>query len=140
MRLSSQKRAQIQLELSNTGMIDIVFLLLVFFLVTASFLPPEKEIRPAIQTEKSTQSKSNTDLERAMIEIVPEGGVHLYKLGSTKTNDLGELMENLRSFPNKADGAFVRAHDEAPFDMTAKAISAAKSTGFGIVTFITEAN
>ena len=126
------------MELSTTGMIDIVFLLLVFFLVTSSFIPPEKEIRPAILTEKKSDSRSTSDLERAIIEIVPEGSLHLYKLGSTKTRDIQELMDSLDSFPNKLDGAFVRADDDAPFDMTAQAISAAKKSGFVVVTLITE--
>ncbi|MEE2639530.1 MAG: biopolymer transporter ExbD [Planctomycetota bacterium] len=139
MRLSSRKRTEEKMELSTTGMIDIVFLLLVFFLVTSSFIPPEKELRPAIKTESKSKSASSSDLEKAMIEIVPEGGVHLYKLGSTRTNSVEKLMESLKSFPNKLDGAFVRADDEAPFDMTAKAISAAKKSGFVVVTFIAEA-
>ena len=126
------------MELSTTGMIDIVFLLLVFFLVTSSFLPPEKELRPAIRTEEKTESKSSSDLERAMVEIVPEGAVFLYKLGSTRTRDVDELVESLQAFPNKSDGAFVRADDDAPFDMTAQAISAAKKSGFIVVTIITE--
>ena len=69
MRLSSRKRSEERMELSTTGMIDIVFLLLVFFLATASFLPPEKEIRPAISTEEKSSSASN-DLEKA-IKITP---------------------------------------------------------------------
>lgn len=139
MRLSSRKRGDTKLELSNTGMIDIVFLLLIFFLVTSSFVPPEKELRPAIRTEEKTKSQSTSDLERAMIEIVPEGSSFLYKLGSTKTTDVDKLIDGLHAFPNKMDGAFVRADNDAPFDMTAKAISAAKQSGFIIVTFITEA-
>lgn len=139
MRLSSRKRGDTKLELSNTGMIDIVFLLLIFFLVTSSFVPPEKELRPAIRTEEKTKSQSTSDLERAMIEIVPEGSSFLYKLGSTKTTDVDKLIDSLHAFPNKMDGAFVRADNDAPFDMTAKAISAAKQSGFIIVTFITEA-
>lgn len=140
MRLSSQKRSEKKMELSTTGMIDIVFLLLVFFLVTSSFIPPEKELRPAIQTENKNSSSSSSDLERALIEIVPEGSTHLYKLGSTKTTDISQLIESLQAFPNKLDGAFVRADDDAPFDMTAQAISAAKKSGFIIVTFLAESD
>lgn len=127
------------MELSTTGMIDIVFLLLVFFLVTASFVPPEKELRPAIRTEEKTQSKSTSNDEKAIIRIIPEGGNFLYKLGKTKTNDVDQLIESLKqNFPNKLDGAFVFADDDAPFDMTAQAISAAKKSGFVIVTFISD--
>lgn len=138
MRLSCHKRSETKMELSTTGMIDIVFLLLVFFLVTSSFIPPEKEIRPAIRTEKKTDARASSDLERAIIEIVPEGSLFLYKLGSLRTRDREELIEGLQAFPNKLDGAFVRADDDAPFDMTAQAISAAKKSGFIVVTLITE--
>lgn len=139
MRLSSRKRSEERMELSTTGMIDIVFLLLVFFLATASFLPPEKEIRPAISTEEKSSSASN-DLEKAIVEIVAEGAGFVYKLGSETTNDRNFLIDQLNSFPNKVDGAFVRTDDEAPFDMTAQAISACKKAGFIVVTFLSDAD
>lgn len=140
MRLSSRKRSENKMELSNTGMIDIVFLLLVFFLVTSSFIPPEKEIRPAIATEKKNSSRANSDFEKAIVEIVAEGSTFLYKLGGIKTSDKQELLESLRVFPNKVDGAFVKSDDDAPFDMTAQAISACKEAGFVVVTFVVEAD
>jgi len=140
MRLSSRKRSENKMELSNTGMIDIVFLLLVFFLVTSSFIPPEKEIRPAIATEKKNSSRASSDFEKAIVEIVAEGGNFLYKLGGIKTSDKQELLESLRAFPNKIDGAFVKSDDDAPFDMTAQAISICKEAGFVVVTFVVEAD
>lgn len=139
MKLSSRKRAEEKIELSTTGMIDIVFLLLVFFLVTSSFVPPEKELRPAIKTEQKSDAASSSDLERAVVEIVPEGATFLYKIGSTRTRDINDVIETLQAFPNKLDGAFVKADDDAPFDMTAQAVAAAKKSGFIIVTLITEA-
>ncbi len=140
MRLSSRKRSENKMELSNTGMIDIVFLLLVFFLVTSSFIPPEKEIRPAIATEKKNSSRASSDFEKAIVEIVAEGGNFLYKLGGIKTSDKQELLESLRAFPNKIEGAFVKSDDDAPFDMTAQAISTCKEAGFVVVTFVVEAD
>ena len=69
MKLSSRKHLGSKLELATAGMIDVVFLLLIFFLVTASFLPPEKELRPAIETEKKNASGAS-DLEKAIVEII----------------------------------------------------------------------
>lgn len=140
MRLSSRKRSENKMELSNTGMIDIVFLLLVFFLVTSSFIPPEKEIRPAIATEKKNSAAASSDFEKAVVEIVAEGTTFFYKLGGTKTTDKTELLKSLNAFPNKNDGAFVKSDDDAPFDMSAHAISACKEAGFVVVTFVAEAD
>ena len=137
MRLSSShKSRKTELDLSATSMIDIVFLLLIFFLVTSSFVKAEREYRPAIQVnEKSAASKQN-DMEKAIVEIVQVGGEYQFQIGTVQTADDKQLKKVLETFGNKAQGAFVRAPDSAPFDMSARAVAACKDAGFDAVTYV----
>ena len=47
-----------------------------------------------------------------------------------------ELVQVLRQFENKFDGAFVRVSDDAPFDMVAAAIQACKTARFATVSYV----
>jgi biopolymer transport protein ExbD len=136
MRLHSKRNRETVLELSNTSMIDIVFLLLIFFLATSSFVKAEREYRPSIQVnEKSAASKPN-DLEQAIVDIVKEGDAFVFQVGQVKIKSDAELIGLLKTLGNKEQGAFVRAPDDAPFDLSARANAACRTAGFVAVTYV----
>ena len=56
-----------KIELSMTSMIDVVFLLLIFFLVTTTFVRPEKQLLSSINVQEKSASDSSNDLEPAII-------------------------------------------------------------------------
>ena len=137
MRLSNRQHdEQVKLELSMTSMIDVVFLLLIFFLVTTTFVRPEHQMQSAIKVDNQSAASNNVDLELAIIEIIPSGTSFVYKLGAVSSSDISEISTVLKTFTNKDDGAFVRVHDDAPFDMAAIAINACKTDGFYVVSYI----
>ncbi len=70
MKLTSRKVRSRSLELNMTSMIDVVFLLLIFFMVTASFVTTERNLDSAIKVNKQSAA-ANTFLEPAIVEIVP---------------------------------------------------------------------
>jgi len=137
MRLSSRKlQHERQIELSMTSMIDVVFLLLIFFMTTASFVRTERDLDSAIKVNSRSASQAASDLEPAIVQVVPGGGGFVYKLGTREITSEQELEQVLRQFENKADGAFVRVADQAPFAMAAAAIQACKDAGFLVVSYI----
>ncbi|MBW3599246.1 MAG: biopolymer transporter ExbD [Planctomycetes bacterium] len=139
MKLSARKLVHSTvMELPMTSMIDVVFLLLVFFMVTAAFIETERNLDSAIEVKKSSAAESQSDLEPAVVEIVPSGGRYVYKLGAREMTSEDELLEVLEQFPAaaRADGAFVRVSDGAPFRMAAAAIQTAKTAGFLVVTYV----
>lgn len=137
MKLSSRKRDQgVKIELSMTSMIDVVFLLLIFFMVTSAFVRTERNLDSAIKVkDRSAQSKAS-DLEPAVVEVVSQGGAYVYKVGGRTTRSLEELISILKQFDNKQDGAFVQVSDGAPFGMAASAIQACKSANFITVSYV----
>jgi biopolymer transport protein ExbD len=138
MRLTSRSgRHGSKIELQMTSMIDVVFLLLIFFIVTSSFHKTERELDPAIKVEKSSLSQSTSDLAPAIVEIVRgDSGGFVYKLGGRQIASAPELFDVLRQFDNKMDGAVIRVDDSAPFDMAANAIQAAKDARFLRVSYV----
>lgn len=137
MRLSTQGlRRQVKLELSMAAMIDVVFLLLIFFLVTTSFIRPEHRLRSNIKVNQKSQAQGAVDLEPAIIDIIPGDGGYVFRLGGVTSPDLQPIGEVLATFQNKDDGAYVRVVDAAPFDLPARAVHLCKQQGFELVTLI----
>src|SRR5687768_15803477 len=114
MRLTSRSgRHSSKIELQMTSMIDVVVLLLIFFIVTSSFHKTERELDPAIKVQKTSLSQTTSDLAPAIVELVRgSSGSFVYKLGGREMTVVTELTDVLRQFDNKLDGAVVRVADE----------------------------
>lgn len=136
MKLSSRKLEQgRKITLSMTSMIDVVFLLLIFFMTTASFVKTERDLDSAIKVNEKSSSEAS-DLEPAIVEIVPGESDFVYRIGGRELMSEEELEDVLRGFANKLDGAFVQVSDEAPFRMAAAAIQACKNADFQAVSYV----
>lgn len=136
MRLTSRKvQREKKVVLSMTSMIDVVFLLLIFFMVTSSFVKTERDLDSTIKVNEKSAAQAS-DLEPAIVEIVPGGSGYVYRIGSRELVSQGELTDVLRAFPNKFDGAFVRVSAGAPFRMAAAAIQACKDADFVAVSYV----
>ena len=136
MKLSSRKvQREKKIALSMTSMIDVVFLLLIFFMTTASFVKTERDLDSAIKVNEKSVAQAS-DLEPAIVEIVSGGSGFVFRVGSRELATGAELTNVLRAFPNKLDGAFVRVSDGAPFQMAAEAIQACKDADFVSVSYV----
>ena len=136
MKLSSRKvQQERKIQLSMTSMIDVVFLLLIFFMTTASFVKTERDLDSAIKVNEQS-SATASDLEPAIVEVVPGGSGFVYRIGGRELISTTDLTDVLRGFPNKFDGAFVRVSDGAPFEMAAAAIQACKDADFSAVSYV----
>jgi biopolymer transport protein ExbD len=113
-----------------TSMIDIVFLLLIFFMVTSGFTITERELDPRLVVDQPSSTRNTSRVEPAIIDIIPSGSEFVYKLGGREFKTTAELRSVLRKLENKGDGAVVRGDDQAPFDMAPAAIQACKDAGF----------
>ncbi len=135
MKLSNRRlQRHRKIQLSMTSMIDVVFLLLIFFLTTASFVPTERDLESAMRVQSTSASAS--DLQPAVVDVVPGRSGFVYRLGQRELDDPEQLIDLLVRFDNKAQGAFVRVSDRAPFRMAAAAVQACKTAGFASVSYI----
>ena len=118
-----------------TSMIDVVFLLLIFFMTTASFVKTERDLDSTIKVNEKSAAEAS-DLEPAIVEIVPGVSGYVFRVGSRELPSAAELTIVMRAFPNKLDGAFVQVSDGAPFRMAAAAIQACKDADFAAVSYV----
>jgi biopolymer transport protein ExbD len=136
MKLSSRKlNRHNRVELAMTSMIDVVFLLLIFFMTTASFVKTERQLDTNIKSQESSSSVAS-DLEPAIVEVVNVEGVFLYRVGGRTLQTPVELTDLLRQFPSKVDGAYVKVSNDVPFRLAAAAIQACKDAGFSLVSYV----
>ncbi len=82
-------------------MIDVVFLLLIFFLVTTTFLRPERLLRPGIQVQQTSAARPS-DFEPAVIDVVIIDGTPQYRVVTIVTADLEELNSVFGRFYKQA--------------------------------------
>ncbi len=135
MRLTSRSiKHGSKLDLPLTSMIDVVFLLLIYFLVTSSLIEEERELDSGIKVQRATPRAA--DLAPAIVDVVRGGSGYVYRLGGRDITSAAELKSILTQFENKIDGAFVRVDDGAPFDMAATAIQACKDARFLSVSYV----
>ena len=123
-------------DLNITPLIDVVFLLLIFFMTTAAFVKTERELDSGIKVERQAAGESRSDFEPAIVEVVNSGGRVVFRLGSREFTTQKELVSVLRQFENKMDGAFVRVAGDVDFAHAAAAIQACKTARFLTVSYV----
>ena len=124
------------MELSMTSMIDVVFLLLIFFIVTTTFVRPEREINSTIKVNEQQSAASDSNLEPAIVDVFRNNTQVQFRVGAVRTNDLEEIKKLLNGFENKSEGAFVRVAGDVPYEAAAQAIGACHASGFESVSYL----
>ena len=127
-RSRSAKRRRSQLgALPLTSMIDVVFLLLVFFLVTADFAKKENKLPAALQTEGGGVQSS--DLQPQIIQIAMLDGGVVFTIGQVRCADRPSLASVLGQLP-RDPGVAIKAEPDVPIQAIATALQAARNAGF----------
>jgi len=121
-------------HLPMTSLIDVVFLLLVFFMVTASMSRSESELASALRAS-DRGSGAAADLQPQIVDVEQTGGVARFRIGQRVLGTQADLRDVLASLP-KDQGVFVRVADEAPVWATAAALQACKDAGFVRITYV----
>jgi len=136
MKLSNRQLRTTRMELSMTSMIDVVFLLLIFFIVTTTFVRPERQVISAIKVNQQRASAEMSNLDPAIVDISLQNSQVVFRIGAVQTNDLDTVKKVLKGFENKSEGAFVRVADDVPFEAAAQAIGACRASGFSSVSYL----
>lgn len=116
------------------SMIDCVFLLLSYFLVTTAMSKPEDRLSPTLQTE-SRQAGQVSDFQPQRVEVLPVDGEPAYRLASRVFRTREELRSALARLPKDA-GVFIQVHAGVPVGSAVAAIQMARDAGFDQVTYV----
>lgn len=134
MRLAKRGKRSNKVELNLTSMIDVIFLLLIFFLVNVGFSQSERELATDMRAQAEAGKRAN--LEPVVVDFVPRDNGFVYKVSSRTAPDVAGLTAILKQIPTKGNGAFVRVNDDVPFGFAAGAVQAVTDAGFRSVQYI----
>ncbi|USN98497.1 MAG: biopolymer transporter ExbD [Phycisphaeraceae bacterium] len=128
MKLSKHRHREASLlgVLPMTSMIDVVFLLLIFFMVTASFSSDEDKLSSALATEGGGKAGA---LQPQVVRIRFADGATVYEIGAHRLRSINSLRNLLSALP-KEQGVVFRVSDGVPIDDAASALQAAVDAGF----------
>lgn len=133
MSFATDSRSRSQPTLPLAGMVDILFLLLVFFLTASVFREDDKQIDislPEAQSATAAQSKTPiivTVTDKSEVYI----GGKLYQL-----NEIGPIMKKLaEQFPNEM--LVVRGDKGSPFGLAVQVMDLARSSGLRNISIAT---
>tara|TARA_Y100000589_G_scaffold104192_1_gene98524 strand:- start:49532 stop:49906 length:375 start_codon:yes stop_codon:yes gene_type:complete len=117
------------------SMIDVTFLLLVYFIVSTVMARPEDQLTSAIQTRDAESAGAEIDYQPQVVEVVAIDGVPFYVIGNRRLGDLAGLRRVLEDLPTEL-GVFIRVSADLPVDFALAAVQAARDAGFEQVTYV----
>ena len=132
-RKSRRRSDRIPLELAS--MIDVTFLLLIYFMVTMILSPTEDRLSPTLQTQRDTESGPASDFQPQVVEVTVVEGAPAYRVGRRVVRDRAALADVLGALPT-APGLFVKVDDGVPVGYVATAMQVARHSGFEQVTYV----
>jgi biopolymer transport protein ExbD len=134
-RVKPARRRTQRITLNLASMIDVTFLLLIYFMVTTVLAKQEDRLSPTLQTENESVSGEQTDFQPQIILVMNIDGTPGYQLGPSIFREKTALIEALAGLPKTA-GVFVHVHNQVPVGFAVSAIQAARDAGFDQVTYV----
>jgi biopolymer transport protein ExbD len=137
-----RSRGDVDIDSAMTPMIDVVFLLLVFFVWTASFQVVEQMLPAELSSQMGTDQATplepplEKDLEDIVIGVSFDGKA-AWTLNGQPLSDAATVERRLASIARVDPAATVIVHPapEVPLEYVIETYDAAKLTGFTSVSF-----
>ncbi len=120
--------------LNMSSMIDVTFLLLIYFIVTTVIATPEEALTPALKSEKSS-SVSQDNFEPQIILVTTVNAQPVYQIGDQSFIDRNHLAPFLEQLP-KEPGLIFRVDDSVSVGFAIAAIQEARNADFEKVTYV----
>lgn len=135
MNLTRTKRTDFEIpRLPLVALIDVIFFILLYFIMVGNLSPEENNLESALKTDKKAAAESSS-LVPQILNVDGVDGKAVYKLGERMMGDKKTLTEALKGL-NKGGGVVVRVGGGAPVHAVAAAIQACKDAGFTKVSYV----
>lgn len=120
------KSVEEEADIDMTPMLDIVFIMLIFFIVTTSFA---KEKALEVQRPKDQQNKVETKSKAVSIMISETGQIYM----NNRLVDIERVNANIQNYlaEVETDVAVVKAAKGAPHGIVVKVLDQAAEAGIG---------
>ena len=133
-RVKKSRRSVDRITLNMASMIDVVFLLLIFFMVTQATVTPEDRLSPTLQTLDEEASRES-DFQQQIVDVTMVEGKPVYRIGQRDLATKAELVEALRPLRLES-GLIISVADQTPVEFAYDAIQAAHDAGFDEVAYV----
>lgn len=134
-RLRPSRRRTDPIRMNLTTMIDVTFLLLIYFMVSMVFDPNEDNLNPTLQTQRESASGAATDFEPQVIEVLALDGAPAYRIGTRVLRGRADLAAAVDGLPRSV-GVFVNVYPGVEVAFAAQAIQVVRDAGFEQVTYV----
>jgi biopolymer transport protein ExbD len=121
-----------------TPMIDVVFLLIIFFLLSSHFARQESQLELDLPDAASREERAEDDVPRVVVNVLPEGNIQV----AGDVRRAAELTEVLRVERQKTAGRLevrIRSDRRVPYGVIEPILLACQRAGVWDVTFAVEA-
>ncbi|MHC4909396.1 MAG: ExbD/TolR family protein [Planctomycetota bacterium] len=132
---SSRKNRSSRVSLNLASMIDVTFLLLMYFMVTTIFVDPEDKLSPTLQAMSEESAGRRSDFQPQIVDVIALDGTPSYRIGDRITSDRAALLDVLVALPKSA-GVFIKVHRGVPVGFATTALQVARDAGFDKVTYV----
>ncbi len=129
----NRNRRTPEIQLASAGMIDIVFLLLIFFLVNSSFRPVERQVESEL-TNPNARSTSLLEPLVIRLQVGPNGME--FKVGGRQFPDRAKLKEWLQDWQDREQRVMVVAPASAPVELSISTLNDLRLLGFKNVSYV----
>ncbi len=126
MRIDTETHGPSELVLELTPLIDVVFLLLIFFMLATTFLDPEREIDLDLP-EASSSLAADTEDDELIINVMRDGRLKLGEHSIDRDGLLAELRRAARRDP--ATSVTIRGDRKVTHDVIVGVMDACGQAG-----------
>ena len=130
MKTPERTRPDADIELNLTSMIDVIFLLLIFFVFTSDFKEPEKRMPTNLSLPGTISSETRPKQGRAIYSVNGERVVDLAELEAT-FNALREIDSNVP--------VVIAPERDVPLESALDVYDASRRVGLGRIQFAASA-
>lgn len=135
MNLKRSRRTDFEIpKLPLVALIDVVFFLLLYFIMAGNLAPVEQNLETALKTDRPGGGSGSTLLPQ-IVTVDEVEGKPVFKLGERVMSDKASLTAALAKL-NKQGGVVIRVTGRAPVWMAAAAVQASKDAGFVKVSYV----
>lgn len=118
------------------SLIDILAILLIFFIVTTKFRKPQPQLQINLPDAKSAEATASSQKEPAVLRVKSEKEITLDEKPVTIENLTAALQKIRETQPNR--GIAMQADREAPFGAVVKILDSLKAAGLRDVPAFTQ--
>lgn len=133
-RAEERRFAPERVRLPLVALIDVVMLLLIYFVLAGSLTPEETELPASLRTEKAGGKPSDL-LPQILIVEPGGGGAAQFRIGERILSDRAALASILKQLPKEA-GVAVKVRPGVDVAAAAAALQACSDGGFTKVSYV----